>query len=115
MEIWVVSKEYYDDYEILAVFNSYKKADKFVNAIRKPVGKQPEINMYTLNPYLKEVKEGKHFYCVKEKKGEFIVKLSNDFSTPLNHNGYKVYKCWAKTPEEALDCVKKGELDERWK
>ncbi|MFA6315526.1 MAG: hypothetical protein WC648_04130 [Candidatus Paceibacterota bacterium] len=106
-DIYVVSKEYWDDYEIIGVFDSYNLADKFVKTIRTDSrSPQPEISLYPLNPYQKEIEEGLGFYKVKDNKGEYQITKTCDFSTPIDNGEEKIYKVWAKDSTDALNQIK---------
>jgi hypothetical protein len=108
-DVYVVSKEYWNDYELLAIFDNYDLAKKFVKNIAPDSRyEQPEINIYELNKYQQEVEQDLKHYIISEKNGEYRVAKSCDFSTPLDTKKERIYKVWAKDSNEALTKIKNG-------
>lgn len=114
--VYIVTEGSYSDYHIIAVFDSAKKAQDFIDAY-VPGG---EIEKFELNPCELELREGWKYYCVEmERDGSAHVRtdgaldyikeaMQNESNLVLRHSGNNVFRtaletyCLAKDEQHAI-------------
>ena len=114
-EVYVVTAGEYSDYSVCAIFTEKKLAQKYIDSFKEErYNDFNKIEVYSLNPYEQELKEGYSPYFVRmDKEGNveecyisnsyysFTDKISYGFD--IKNNLY--YAVFAKSAEHAIKIV----------